>query len=373
VKQIVDLSGGRIDIRSELGVGTEVKLSIPLEDRLGIIDRVSADSIALEDSPEDPIQAIRRRAKGRSVSIRGFDASVDHVDDLLSQAQASLKESIEKYVTKWFNLSIAQKENEESALADIVISDESVFLDAASSPDQSLTNPGRLLLILCSGGSKREIYSSRLHTNNVVEFISKPCGPHRLARALLNCLDKEDVISKAEFSQVSLSLFGVVSSTALDAVPPNNEQIDSSSKIQQRTTVSPVVVNKAKPGRRDRLINDLQTSIEYSPNILNHNSTSLSRSGSSVSGSVRSLSIISSSGTAPAGLQISMESMNEEVITPIKRSNSIDKEMGVSISTAPDSLVEMEEAGSRRPKMLLVDVCPVEHYHTLFRMLIKPG
>lgn len=123
VKQIVDLSGGTIDIRSDLGKGTEVKLSLPLDD----------DPVKSKESPsnssqgffvdEDPIDALRRRAQGRTVTIRGFD-SLFGDSDLRIASLSSLKASIVKYVTEWFDLTIVSNEH----AADIVISDESAFL-----------------------------------------------------------------------------------------------------------------------------------------------------------------------------------------------------------------------------------------------------
>ncbi|KAK0114689.1 hypothetical protein ONS95_014174 [Cadophora gregata] len=88
-----------------------------------------------------------------------------------------------KYSTEWFGLKLVSERED----ADIAIADESAYLNEAVSD----TEYG-ILLILCSSGARRDIFPSRLHTGQIVEFISKPCGPHRLAKALLNCLDTED-------------------------------------------------------------------------------------------------------------------------------------------------------------------------------------
>jgi hypothetical protein len=160
VKQIVDLSGGRIDIRTEVGKGTEVKLSLPLED----CPRKSDDSLGKKNSPyedEGPIDAVRRRAKGRTVTIRGFD-SVFRGSDIRTAATKSLKASIVKCVTEWFDLTVVSDDQ----IADIVISDESAFLSASIDPGSEF----RSQLILCSNGAKRDIYTSRLEAGQTVEL-----------------------------------------------------------------------------------------------------------------------------------------------------------------------------------------------------------
>src|SRR6202034_2098666 len=75
--------------------------------------------------------------------------------------------------------------------ADIVISDESVFLDLANLAGNELLNPEEVLLILCSKGAKHNLYAASMDSGRIIEFVSKPCGPRRLAKALQSCLDKE--------------------------------------------------------------------------------------------------------------------------------------------------------------------------------------
>ncbi|KAH9222298.1 hypothetical protein DL95DRAFT_454760 [Leptodontidium sp. 2 PMI_412] len=181
VKQIVDLSGGRIDIKSDQNIGTTIKLSLPLANcPPPAIDLVlKADTLYQN---EDQVESVRRRAGGRTVSILGFD-DLSGRSKLQLEALASLKASMAKYSSEWFGLKLVPT----GKAADIAIADESAYLNQSVSETQY-----GMLLILCSNGARRDIFPSRLHTGQIVEFVSKPCGPHRLAKALLNCLDTED-------------------------------------------------------------------------------------------------------------------------------------------------------------------------------------
>jgi hypothetical protein len=241
VKQIVDLSGGRIDIRTEVGKGTEVKLSLPLED----CPRKSDDSLGKKNSPyedEGPIDAVRRRAKGRTVTIRGFD-SVFLGSDIRTAATKSLKASIVKCVTEWFDLTVVSDDQ----IADIVISDESAFLSASIDPGSEF----RSQLILCSNGAKSDIYTSRLEAGQTVEFVSKPCGPHRLAKALLNCFDTEDALKRA----------GIEQRVSSNLQEPYDEAFSTTSPTSDAILTAGTSSN--------RLIGDLQSSIGFSPTAAN--------------------------------------------------------------------------------------------------------
>lgn len=243
VKQIVDFSGGSVDIRSEVGKGTEVTLSIPLANDLS----QSTPKLAAKPEDEGPIEALRRRTRGRTVTIRGFDGVFED-SDLRKASLSSLKASIEKYVTEWFGLQLVTSDK----APDIVISDETAFL--SSTIDQ---RKFRSQLILCSNGARRNIYMSRLQPGQAVEFVSKPCGPHRIAKALLNCLDTEDTINKTD-----------IENRVSDPNGPLLEAITSCNSYPQPLLEREILVTAdsgGSTGSKNRLIGDLQSAIGFSP------------------------------------------------------------------------------------------------------------
>lgn len=313
VKQIVDLSGGTIDVRSEPRKGTEIKLSLPLDN----CQSAPELDLNLTNQVEEPIEAVRRRGIGRTVMIMGFHASARR-SKIQRGALSSLKTSIEKYVTKWFKLAIVPT----SATPDIIICDESAF-HHTSIADLKF----RVLIILCSNGAQRHIYSSQLDTGQTLEFVSTPAGPHRLAKALLNCFDAEvaAALQPAATSAVKLGL----------------------TKVGENETSGPAVATKlaenilvdVEVGRALRLIGNLPTSIGFSP------TTSLKKAASVSSNSSRPVSsrsepslvtnIVSESPLGSIGNSLPVE------VTPPKRSL---KEEVVAATT------------KRVPKMLLVEV-----------------
>jgi len=233
VKQIVDLSGGRIDIRSDQQSGTEVKLSLPLDNCLPKPKSVTTNGSQFPEH-EDPVDAVRRRAAGRTFNIQGFTPLANE-SDLRAGTLASLKESMEKYSTQWFHLNPISSTD----YADVSISDEAAFLHLSTTKPKS-----GILLVLCHNSARRELYPTITDNGQIVEFVSRPCGPHRLAKALLNCLDAEDsaprTVPRERVSAQRAHSGGVLPDNATETACTGNT----------------------------RLIGDLQSSIGFSPAVI---------------------------------------------------------------------------------------------------------
>ena len=324
VKQIVDLSGGIIDIRSELNKGTEVKLSLPLENCLS----EPADSQANPEtgrSDTDLIDAVRRRTKGRSVSVQGFD-DVSGKSDLQLRALAALKASVEKYVTEWFKLTLISTDQ----VADITVSDESAYRNTSVS-----NNRFKILLILCSNAARRDIYPDKLEPGQMVEFVSKPCGPHRLAKALLNCLDSEA---------------GSPMGTPTDRV--SLERPHSGAVSQEAATMTAGT-------NSSRLIGNLQSYIGFSPTSINQMRVPGLQAASEPTDGLRWQS--------PTDKAASIKPMPQP--SGSRRASDDNSETSSYGNTPTSSTSHLEAGGSgkgsstdepasspRRPKMLLVEV-----------------
>lgn len=284
VKQIVDLSGGRIDIRSDLGKGTEIRLSLPLEN-------CHPDQEAVHNKRdsriklEEPVEAVRRRAKGRTVTIRGFDDTLGSHPPLQLTALAGLKASIEKYVTEWFGLEIVPA----GKTPDIVISDESIFRHSTVAESSF-----RSLIILCSNGARRNISSGRLGMGQTLEFASKPCGPHRLAKALLNCLDAEDASpiatpedkSSIGFSPTAINIISLPASHTRSAITNTSRRPSMAKRGISSTSIASNASHSSQ--KLDDFTRSSPTNFSTEPSSVN--SLSLINSAEKIDPRIRSLS-----------------------------------------------------------------------------------
>jgi hypothetical protein len=354
VKEIVDLAGGKIDVRSKLGIGTEIKLSLPLESCA--VDDISIANGQAAQILEDGILAVRRRTRGRTVTIRGFDNHTG-TDDVKSQGLASLKASIIKYVTEWFHLTLVSNDKANSDLTDIVISDESVFLELATPSGNELLNEGKSLLILCSNGARRGIYASRMDNDHVVEFVSKPCGPHRLAKALLNCLDKEDAMDAGN-RQVSHDKSQPTKEATAGPVESEKDSLPRSGTLRSRSRT-------ARSGSHG-LVGDFPISMAISPSapIIDLVPDRQSQQGgkhsaSSVQGSSPEIYLRNSESPGSSIRSSSVRGQAVQELSFLSSESKVKEVSEIQAHTTDATSEASTEAviHKRRPKMLLVEVC----------------
>ena len=189
VKQIVQHLGGEIKVSSQVGVGTRVQITLPGEPEL------SADS-------DDSCSRVRSRTTGKTVYLAGFERTVP--------ASRLLYESIANYVTSWYQMEIVG----DVSFADLIISNECPELlkhfRRTSSPDSQAFNlfsteksptnnvyhAKRPLIVLCSN-AWHEFFGFQPEPGKVIDFSSKPCGPYKLARSILFCLESQETVDGA--------------------------------------------------------------------------------------------------------------------------------------------------------------------------------
>jgi signal transduction histidine kinase len=187
-KQIVQHLGGEIKVSSRVGVGTRVQITLPGDPEM------PADS-------DDPCSRVRSQATAKTVYLAGFGRT--------TPASRFLYESIANYITCWYQMEIV----DDVSFADLIISNECPELlnhfrrtsssDSQafilSSAEQSPTSNNvycakQPLIVLCSNASQYEFFGSQAEPGKVIDFSSKPCGPYKLARSILFCLEPQKTV-----------------------------------------------------------------------------------------------------------------------------------------------------------------------------------
>lgn len=323
----MDLSGGTIDVRSEIGQGTEITLSLPLENCASTPNKTptATELSGTFDQIEEPVLAVRRRAKGRTVTIRGFEV-VPGNSDLQNVSLAGLKASIEKYITEWFMLDIVSDDK----AADILICDESALVHSSATELKF-----QALLILCSNSARRDIYTAKLDASQSIEFVGKPCGPHRLAKAFLNCFDTEDAMKLNPEQRVSdLNLGSEIAGS--DRTPPTRMTLDIS--------------------KSSRLIGNIQSSIGFSPTANIHKSP---RIGENSESPLKRRPDPWHKEYESAEIKFETKTSSPETLTgnqtPVPSSSSLAPSN--STSQFKEQSRKSEQSSAPVPKMLLVEVC----------------
>lgn len=178
VRSLVKALNGHIRVRSRLGEGTIVRVTLPL-----------ARPVGEESPPFEPhtynVQQreiltqtlmLREGYPGRRAAIWGADPEC--------LAQNETWGGIAKYLTEWFGIEIVAWPC--SLPLDILLIREG-DLQELRNVELSAILPS--LLIFCSKPVDYSMaHSEWLPLASSVEIIRRPCGPHKLARSVLKCL-----------------------------------------------------------------------------------------------------------------------------------------------------------------------------------------
>ena len=172
---------------------TEVRVTLPLlrempkqPDSAGTMSSITTprSAASLQRDSEDAIEKLRSQVTGKKVSLYGFD--IDTSDVILKQTALILKQSVTKFLTKWYGLRVVPAGQK----ANFIVANEADPIAIAKLVRESTVNrKPPTILVLCSHSSRfdRKISGSESAAN--IGFVAKPVGPLKLARALMQCLD----------------------------------------------------------------------------------------------------------------------------------------------------------------------------------------
>lgn len=189
VRQTVRSLGGRIEVKSALGVGTEISISIDLKH--------PASDIAPIDESTALLERVKDFTRGKSVGVLGFETPPHG-------ALALLRGSLEQQCRNWFEMDVdlsttlhdANKGCEfyimiwggEISLGNLV---DFVLKQADGTGAQAS------IIILCRTpnemrAAEREVAATSDYEAVVIEIFNSPCGPRKLARVLNSCIRRKD-------------------------------------------------------------------------------------------------------------------------------------------------------------------------------------
>lgn len=175
VKSIVNTMNGSIEFQSQLGEGTEVCVKIPL---------MRVPGSATTESTPSTVSS----SGGMSTCMQGLQSSYCERFAVLYRGNDGLHSNpydeerarvLRTYITQWFGLKAASQTDP----VDIVIVDEKDFSKLQSTPLRSCPT-----VVLC--GASRPRMGNRSHRPSAMEYVSKPFGPYKLAKAIYTCLEK---------------------------------------------------------------------------------------------------------------------------------------------------------------------------------------
>lgn len=179
VRSIVKSLEGHISIKSHAGEGTVVKVSLPLT-RPSPEEAAPVESRSHQQMSAQDMHELRHIYAEKTVAILGFDPKASNNSEL-SRVMA-------RYITDWFGLKLESWPP--LGPVDVLLAqdyDLTEEVKAQSSAQCFLRSSA--LIVLCSNAvehdTHRRAWSSLAAS---IDFLRRPCGPHKLARSILRCV-----------------------------------------------------------------------------------------------------------------------------------------------------------------------------------------
>jgi hypothetical protein len=230
------MMGGSIDVRSRLGSGTTVQVSLPLM-------RPPAGSESAQSTPRSSstsatrdasVELLRDDTTGYAVAIHEYF----HIKQTLDRSREYAK-VLARYVTEWYGITMCDWDDRCSA--NVWIIEERDMPEVLHGGAESVPEQKPALIVLCSNAtrhSQAEAEKAESQREGIFEHISKPCGPHKLARALRSCLERMQLLKSVHAPQIQVSLHSTASEgfQRLDLPPIHKDDVPI--PIQANETLS---------------------------------------------------------------------------------------------------------------------------------------
>ncbi|KAF2642739.1 hypothetical protein P280DRAFT_423680 [Massarina eburnea CBS 473.64] len=189
VKQLVELLGGDVEVRSEKDHGTKFTVSCPM--KRSILSPSPATSLIL---PDRSILNVRKRTDGLNVHFVGFDDEDDYFPVKSSKSKNATKltkKAVDCLCVDWFGMKTWKHGAAGAPAPDLFMATEAgaqyLRLQYNQDPEKAQRAP---VVVVCRGAASAQSTTAITVPGLIIECTAQPCGPHKLSRALSSCLDR---------------------------------------------------------------------------------------------------------------------------------------------------------------------------------------
>ncbi|KAF2843657.1 hypothetical protein M501DRAFT_994658 [Patellaria atrata CBS 101060] len=197
VKSIVNMLGGEIDIKSAVNVGTQVTIRFPMQASSSQGSSGSGNSnqtpssagSGIERVKDDSLDIVRERVRGRVAAIYPRKLTVGSPEEAIAN---TVREVLSKYLTEWFQFSKVE-DWIPSTKASVIVIDEADFSGFLKAMPGIFDNKDEPAVLVLGTSASRLTATSEFPTARNLEWLCRPWGPFKLAKALRLCLGNTEL------------------------------------------------------------------------------------------------------------------------------------------------------------------------------------
>ncbi|KAJ5131809.1 hypothetical protein N7448_005967 [Penicillium atrosanguineum] len=240
VRQLVTSLHGTVSVRSELGIGTQVDVYIPVQDPDGSIppQLMLKQNVGGVDGIDVPLQACLVAFNGYP-DLNEVPTGVLSVD---AKRKISIQSTLADVFMSQFGWSVSLAESLEQAQGDVVVFEEAVLEAAAQGSSclkviQAMEAKFKYIVILGSK-SMQKTYAP------TVIWITQPFGPHKVQTAVRRALELHQTSAQSEFvpTMTSLTISDDPFSTPSNSPPvEDEEETTPKAVVEKKPQGAPVV------------------------------------------------------------------------------------------------------------------------------------
>lgn len=184
VRQIVNSLGGHIQLESTKGMGTEIKIFLTVP---------AIQTAPPPGSLQDIVEAVRSQTSGKSLCVLDPNAGKE-VSQAARDGDSVVEASVRALAEKWFDMSTSHATSMEGQSPDFFVFAEPPPIEYLLRHHGNTATSKEVPLIIMATNA---FESASLAANGinqltdlgrVLEVISQPCGPYKMAKALHRCL-----------------------------------------------------------------------------------------------------------------------------------------------------------------------------------------
>lgn len=187
-RKTVSSLSGNIQVRSQKAIGTQVVVDLTLDH----LSDSAASERGMDSDPEsDIIASTRRLIRQRTIGILGFGAS---------KLEKAMSSSLQKICAEWLEMEvhfIGPSQTQFNHCDFYISPHENLDMGGLEirpiAPDSSAQFPSPVIVVCPSPQVAHSLFVAARHRrdSDVLEFITQPCGPRKLAKSLDICLRRQ--------------------------------------------------------------------------------------------------------------------------------------------------------------------------------------